>query len=72
MAEIPRRTSPGVARHSRRCDPRGGAGWLNHPVDYQAEDAVRAAHSPNYDRLVAVKRQDDSDNVFRLCRSIVS
>lgn len=53
--------------------PKGGAGgWLNHPVDYQAEYAVRAAHSPNYDRLVAVKRQDDRDNVFRLCRNIVS
>jgi FAD/FMN-containing dehydrogenase len=38
--------------------------WLNYLGDDQGEDAVRRAYGPNYDRLVAVKRQYDPDNVF--------
>jgi FAD/FMN-containing dehydrogenase len=42
----------------------GGGRWLNYLGDDQAEDAIRAAYGPNYDRLVAVKRQYDPRNVF--------
>ena len=38
--------------------------WLNYLGDDQ-DDAVRAAYGPNYDRLVAVKRRVDPENVFR-------
>jgi FAD/FMN-containing dehydrogenase len=45
--------------------PNFGSGrWLNYLGDDQAEDAVRAAYGPNYDRLVAVKRRYDPENVF--------
>jgi FAD/FMN-containing dehydrogenase len=49
-----------------------GAGrWLNYLGDDQAEDAIRAAYGPNYDRLREVKRQFDPDNVFHLNHNIV-
>jgi FAD/FMN-containing dehydrogenase len=44
--------------------------WLNYLGDDQAEDAVRAAYGPNYDRLRAVKRRYDPDNTFRLNHNI--
>ena len=37
--------------------------WLNYLGDDQ-DDAIRAAYGPNYDRLLAVKRRSDPDNVF--------
>jgi FAD/FMN-containing dehydrogenase len=39
--------------------------WLNYLGDDQGPDAIRGAYGPNYDRLVAVKRKHDPDNVFR-------
>ena len=39
--------------------------WLNYLGDDQGQDAIRGAYGPNYDRLVAVKRKHDPDNVFR-------
>jgi FAD/FMN-containing dehydrogenase len=52
--------------------PHFGTGrWLNYLGDDQAEDAIRAAYGPNYDRLVEVKRQYDPDNVFHLNHNIV-
>jgi FAD/FMN-containing dehydrogenase len=52
--------------------PHMGAGrWLNYLGDDQAEDAIRAAYGPNYDRLREVKRQFDPDNVFHLNHNIV-
>jgi FAD/FMN-containing dehydrogenase len=39
--------------------------WLNYLADDQGDDAIRAAYGPNYDRLVAVKRRVDPENVFR-------
>jgi FAD/FMN-containing dehydrogenase len=49
-----------------------GAGrWLNYLGDDQAEDAIRAAYGPNYERLKAVKRRYDPDNVFHLNHNIV-
>ena len=44
--------------------------WLNYLGDDQAEDAIRAAYGPNYDRLVEVKRRYDPDNVFHLNHNI--
>jgi FAD/FMN-containing dehydrogenase len=37
--------------------------WLNYLVDDDGDDAVRAAYGPNLDRLAAVKRRYDPDNV---------
>jgi FAD/FMN-containing dehydrogenase len=52
--------------------PHFGSGrWLNYLGDDQAEDAIRAAYGPNYERLVEVKRQYDPDNVFHLNHNIV-
>jgi FAD/FMN-containing dehydrogenase len=44
--------------------------WLNYLGDDQADDAIRAAYGPNYDRLVEVKRQYDPGNVFHLNHNI--
>jgi len=49
----------------------GRGRWLNYLGDDQAEDAIRAAYGPNYDRLVEVKRRYDLDNVFHLNHNIV-
>jgi FAD/FMN-containing dehydrogenase len=38
--------------------------WLNYLGPDQGVDAVRAAYGPNWDRLVAVKRRVDPENVF--------
>jgi FAD/FMN-containing dehydrogenase len=48
----------------------GGGRWLNYLGDDQAEDAIRAAYGPNYDRLREVKRRYDPDNVFHLNHNI--
>ncbi len=45
--------------------------WLNYLGDDQGADAVRGAYGPNYDRLVAVKRKHDPENVFRNNHNIV-
>ena len=44
--------------------------WLNYLGDDQADDAIRAAYGPNYDRLVEVKRRYDPRNVFHLNHNI--
>jgi FAD/FMN-containing dehydrogenase len=44
--------------------------WLNYLGDDQADDAIRDAYGPNYDRLREVKRRYDPDNVFRLNHNI--
>ena len=52
--------------------PHFGSGrWLNYLGDDQADDAIRAAYGPNYERLVEVKRRYDPDNVFHLNHNIV-
>ncbi len=52
--------------------PHFGKGrWLNYLGDDQADDAIRAAYGPNYDRLIEVKRRYDPDNVFHLNHNIV-
>jgi FAD/FMN-containing dehydrogenase len=51
--------------------PHFGTGrWLNYLGDDQANDAIRAAYGPNYDRLREVKRRYDPDNVFHLNHNI--
>jgi FAD/FMN-containing dehydrogenase len=44
--------------------------WLNYLGDDQAEDAVRAAYGPNYERLREIKRRYDPANVFHLNHNI--
>jgi FAD/FMN-containing dehydrogenase len=44
--------------------------WLNYLGDDQADDAIRAAYGPNFDRLRAVKREYDPGNVFHLNHNI--
>jgi FAD/FMN-containing dehydrogenase len=44
--------------------------WLNYLGDDAADDAVRAAYGPNYDRLRHLKRSFDPDNVFHLNHNI--
>jgi FAD/FMN-containing dehydrogenase len=44
--------------------------WLNYLGDDQADDAIRAAYGPNYERLRAIKRRYDPDNVFHLNHNI--
>lgn len=39
--------------------------WLNYLGDDQAEDAIRAAYGPNYNRLARIKAKYDPENVFR-------
>ena len=48
----------------------GSGRWLNYLGDDQADDAIRAAYGPNYDRLVEVKRRYDPENVFHLNHNI--
>jgi FAD/FMN-containing dehydrogenase len=51
--------------------PHFGEGrWLNYLGDDQADDAIRSAYGPNYDRLREVKRRYDPDNVFRANHNI--
>ncbi len=45
--------------------------WLNYLGDDQADDAIRAAYGPNFDRLLEVKRRYDPGNVFHLNHNIV-
>jgi FAD/FMN-containing dehydrogenase len=52
--------------------PHIGTGrWLNYLGDDQADDAIRAAYGPNFDRLREVKRRYDPENVFHLNHNIV-
>jgi len=44
--------------------------WLNYLGDDQAQDAVRAAYGPNYERLRDIKRRYDPGNVFHLNHNI--
>ena len=48
----------------------GGGRWLNYLGDDQAEDAIRAAYGPNYERLREIKRRYDPDNVFHLNHNV--
>jgi FAD/FMN-containing dehydrogenase len=48
----------------------GSGRWLNYLGDDQADDAIRAAYGPNYDRLVEIKRRYDPENVFHLNHNI--
>ncbi|QLC26564.1 FAD-binding oxidoreductase [Parasphingopyxis algicola] len=49
---------------------RHGGAYVNFMMDDEGADRVRAAYGPNYDRLVAVKRQYDPANLFRVNQNI--
>jgi FAD/FMN-containing dehydrogenase len=38
--------------------------WLNYLGDDQADEAIRGAYGPNYERLLELKRRYDPENVF--------
>ena len=44
--------------------------WLSYLGDDQADDAIRAAYGPNYQRLRDIKRRYDPDNAFHLNHNI--
>ena len=44
--------------------------WLNYLGDDQADDAIRNAYGPNFERLREVKRRYDPGNVFHLNHNI--
>jgi FAD/FMN-containing dehydrogenase len=44
--------------------------WLNYLGDDQADDAIREAYGPNYERLREIKRRYDPENVFHLNHNI--
>ncbi|HZO98435.1 MAG TPA: FAD-binding oxidoreductase [Gaiellaceae bacterium] len=48
----------------------GTGRWLNYLGPDQGDDAIRAAYGPNYERLRAVKRRYDPENVFHLNHNI--
>ena len=48
----------------------GTGRWLSYLGDDQADDAIRAAYGPNYERLREVKRRYDPDNAFHLNHNI--
>ena len=66
----PRPTSPGPADLRGAAAHLGSGRWLNYLGDDQADEAIRAAYGPNYDRLVEVKRRYDPENVFHLNHNI--
>ncbi len=52
--------------------PKGAGGaYVNFLQGDEGEDRVRAAYGANYDRLVAVKREYDPQNLFRVNHNIV-
>jgi hypothetical protein len=50
-------------------NPHGGAN-INFMMADEGEKRVRAAYGANYDRLVAVKRKYNPQNVFRVNQNI--
>ena len=64
-------TSAGRARRSPRSAPHFAARrWLNYLGDDQADDAIRAAYGPNFERLRDIKRRYDPTNLFHLNHNI--
>jgi FAD/FMN-containing dehydrogenase len=47
-----------------------GGGYVNFMMDDEGEERVRAAYGANHDRLVAIKRKYDPDNLFRVNQNI--
>lgn len=47
-----------------------GGNYVNFQTDDEADDRTKASYRSNYERLRAVKRQYDPDNVFRVNRNI--
>ena len=46
-----------------------GGAYVNMMMD-EGDERIRAAYRGNYDRLVAVKRRFDPDNLFRVNQNI--
>ena len=55
----------------RRCIPydRGG-GYVNFMMGDEGDARIKATYGGNFDRLTAVKRKYDPDNVFRVNQNI--
>ena len=47
-----------------------GATYINFQTADEGDDRIRATYGANFDRLVAVKRAYDPDNVFRVNRNV--
>jgi FAD/FMN-containing dehydrogenase len=47
-----------------------GGGYVNFQMDDEGDERVRASYGANYDRLAAIKRAYDPDNVFRSNRNV--
>jgi FAD/FMN-containing dehydrogenase len=58
-----------AAGESMRPSSTGGS-YINFQTDDEDEARVRASYGANYDRLVAIKRRYDPENVFRSNRNV--
>lgn len=47
-----------------------GRSYVNFQTDDEGEDRIRATYGANFDRLAAIKRRYDPDNLFRVNRNI--
>ena len=47
-----------------------GGAYVNYMADDEGEEAVRAAYEVNLEKLIAVKRKYDPDNIFNANQNI--
>ena len=49
-----------------------GRTYINFQTEDEGPDRIRATYGANFERLVAVKRKYDPDNLFRVNRNIAA